>query len=589
MATFYWVGGAGIWDTASISNWSDSSGGLPGAGVPGASDTVVFDAASDAGGAFTVTLGANITVQGVSITGLDQAMTLAFGTWGITVNGNNAAIWNVPDASNFAFTGSGLVVSSYTGATGTREITHGTTGGTEAKAINLTVNGGTDFVRTAGHFGTFNCSGFKGQMRNSARTIYKNFTLDILMTFEAGDLVTTFAGSAAQTLSPAGVNMACPVVLDSAATKTLTGALVLGNKNLSLVRGTFDSAGYIVACARLLSSNGNVRNLALGASEWDLGGDEVVWDVSNPTNLTLSAQQSTINLDPMRANLVFAGGGQQYGKLSLAAQRMLAEVVVAAGGGGGAGSGSGTGLGGGGGGGAGGYLDGSIFLPLQKPLSVIVGGGGGGSINSNGGNGSNSIIHNVILVGGGGGGFSIVGNDGGSGGGSRISQYSLGTPNQGNNGGFGNGGSIGGGGGGAGSVGVSSPNRPDGGVGRVSSITGQSVGRAGGGGGFRYGSTERSVAVDGGGSGGATTGGSSVGLAATANTGGGGGGGYSNNSSLGSGGAGGSGVIILRIPASYTATFSAGVTRTENTTTAPGYKIITITATSTVNETVTFS
>ena len=574
MATFYWVGGAGIWDTASISNWSDSSGGLPGAGVPGASDTVVFDAASDAGGAFTVTLGANITVQGVSITGLDQAMTLAFGTWGITVNGNNAAIWNVPDASSFAFTGSGLVVSSYTGATGTREITHGTTGGTEAKAINLTVNGGTDFVRTAGHFGTFNCSGFKGQMRNSARTIYKHFTLDILMTFEAGDLATTFAGSAAQTLSPAGVNMACPVVLDSAATKTLAGALVLGNKNLSLVRGTFDSAGYIVACARLLSSNGNVRNLALGASEWDLNGDEVVWDLSNPTNLTLSAQQSTINLDPMRANQVFAGGGLQYGKLSLAAQRMLAEVVAVAGGGGGAGTTNNAGCGGGGGGG---YLEGSIFLPLQKAINVRVGGGGGGGGASGGGaNGSNSVLGAITLIGGGGGGYLVSGANGGSGGGSRITtEFGFGTPGQGNNGGTGNGGNVGGGGGGASGPGQSFPNRPNGGAGRVSSITGQAIGRAGGGGGAWHAGTP-GLATDGGGA--------ALYAGSVASGGGGGGGGNGNG-----GGSGGSGVIILRIPASYTATFSAGVTRTESTTTAPGYKIITITATSTVNETVTFS
>lgn len=66
MATFYWVGGSGIWDNSSISNWSDSSGGLPGAGTPGASDTVVFNGASDTGSAFTVTINANITVQGVT-------------------------------------------------------------------------------------------------------------------------------------------------------------------------------------------------------------------------------------------------------------------------------------------------------------------------------------------------------------------------------------------------------------------------------------------------------------------------------------------------------------------------------------------
>lgn len=579
MATFYWVGGSGIWDNSSISNWSDSSGGLPGAGTPGASDTVVFNGASDTGSAFTVTINANITVQGVTITGLDRVMTLAFGGSSITVNGNTMAVWDVQDVTNFNFTGSGLVVSSYTGGTGTREITHGTTGGTEAKAINLTVNGGTDFVRAAGHFGTFNCSGFKGQIRNSTRTIYRNFTLDILSSFESGDLITTFAGTSAQTLAPAGVNMGCPVVLDSNSTKTLSSSLVLAQKTLSLVRGTFDSAGYTVVCAKMLSSNGNVRGLYLGTSEWDLSGEETVWDVTNTTGLTLVATDSTINLDPMRANQIFAGGSRQYGRLSLASQRMLAEVVAVAGGGGGASATNG----GGGGGGAGGYLEGSVFLPLQKPVSVRIGGGGGGG----GGNGSNSALSTITLIGGGGGGFSTKGADGGSGGGSRLStEFGFGTPGQGNNGGTGSGTGAAGGGGGASSSGASWPNRPDGGSGRVSSITGQAIGRAGGGGGGWIGGTG-GIATDGGGGG--VSGSGAVGAAGTANRGGGGGGGSNNSSGTAAGGSGGSGVIILRIPASYTATFSAGVSRTENTTTAPGYKIITITATSTVNETVTFS
>lgn len=53
------------------------------------------------------------------------------------------------------------------------------------------------------------------------------------------------------------------------------------------------------------------------------------------------------------------------------------------------------------------------------------------------------------------------------------------------------------------------------------------------------------------------------------------------------GGNGGSGVVILKYPDVYTATFSGGVT--QSTTTSGGYKISTITATSTTSETVTFS
>jgi hypothetical protein len=66
--------------------------------------------------------------------------------------------------------------------------------------------------------------------------------------------------------------------------------------------------------------------------------------------------------------------------------------------------------------------------------------------------------------------------------------------------------------------------------------------------------------------------------------GGGGGGGWP---SAPTGGNGGSGVVILKYPDTVTATFSAGVT--QSTSTAGGFKVSTITATSTTSETVTFA
>ena len=73
-----------------------------------------------------------------------------------------------------------------------------------------------------------------------------------------------------------------------------------------------------------------------------------------------------------------------------------------------------------------------------------------------------------------------------------------------------------------------------------------------------------------------------------ANKGGGGGGaGHSGTVNTGDGGNGGSGVVILKYPSAFTATFSGGVTQT--TSTSGGYKISTVTATSTTSETVSFS
>jgi hypothetical protein len=73
--------------------------------------------------------------------------------------------------------------------------------------------------------------------------------------------------------------------------------------------------------------------------------------------------------------------------------------------------------------------------------------------------------------------------------------------------------------------------------------------------------------------------------AGTANTGGGGGGGAYNTSTIVNGAAGGSGIVILRVTSSYSATFSGGLT-TSLSTAVSGYKTYTVTA---GTGTVTFS
>ena len=108
---------------------------------------------------------------------------------------------------------------------------------------------------------------------------------------------------------------------------------------------------------------------------------------------------------------------------------------------------------------------------------------------------------------------------------------------------------AGGGGGGAGGAGGNGgANGGNGGVGLESDITGSNVFRAGGGGG--------------------------------------GGEGYSQ-AGHGGGGSGGSGFVAIKVPDSITATFSAGVTSSLNSGVS-GYRIYSVTATSSGSETVTF-
>ena len=279
---------------------------------------------------------------------------------------------------------------------------------------------------------------------------------------------------------------------------------------------------------------------------------------------------------------------------------------------------------------------GTLDLFLGKDYSLVVGAGGtGGSVTSPyfySTNGSPSVFATVTSLGGGGGATHPPsvrdaagipsdipegrGWPGGAGGGNSVgsntngddqnppssktadpTKRGPGTPTQGYPGGLGGytdkNPFPGGGGGGVGSVGTdATPGPPPGaspqpgnggpgGNGLTSSITGSPVTRGGGGGG---GSREDQGP---GGSGGPGGGGSwrngNPGTAGGTNQGAGGG----APSNHGNAGNGGSGVVVIKIPASFNATFSPGVTQTN--TTSPTHKIYTVTATSDSSQTVAFS
>jgi hypothetical protein len=206
-------------------------------------------------------------------------------------------------------------------------------------------------------------------------------------------------------------------------------------------------------------------------------------------------------------------------------------LVVAGGGGGGSGAP--------GGGGGGGMIEGFQAVTVGSGYTVTV--GGGGAIQANG---ANSVFGSVTATGGGAGGSNTQGATGGSGGGSGQAIATYGTrsvDNQGSNGGAGNGG--GGGAGGPGQNGYGSTQTSaqssftangQGGMGRASQISGQTIYYAGGGSGYYTngagGSPIKSYAQSGGGGDGFSS------TAPRVNS---GGGGYGDSS------AGGSGIVVI--------------------------------------------
>jgi hypothetical protein len=281
------------------------------------------------------------------------------------------------------------------------------------------------------------------------------------------------------------------------------------------------------------------------------------------------------------------------------------EYLVIAGGGGAGGTSSTNRAGGGAGGyrcsvvgessGGGSPAEPVATMQIGETYAVTVGAGGATRTN-----GSSSYFGSIFSIGGGSATVDNLGVSGGSGSGVNNYGYTSGvtvggisTPSQGyaggsvtNVGGSGCKNYVGSGGGGAGGVGGNALDDlcnstcfgGDGGIGLTSSITGSPVGRGGGGGGGNENvNRPDGNASDGGGAA------ARPGLSGTANTGG-GGGGMSGYSTVG--GSGGSGVVIIKYPATRTATFSAGVAQT--TTTSGGYKVSVVTAAG-VSDTVTFA
>ena len=288
-------------------------------------------------------------------------------------------------------------------------------------------------------------------------------------------------------------------------------------------------------------------------------------------------------------------------------------LVVGGGGAGGTGDGS-VAYGGAGAGGyrnsfnsetSGGGASAESAMTLAKDIAypIVIGAGGSAGTGGQQRSGSPGTLSQFAWVVSSGGGKGLVRADaqgvngnGGSGGGGVGFLYagvqSSGITGQGYAGGpgtsAGNRGGAGGGGAGAVGASITSNAGANGGTGVASTITGSSVTRGGGGGGGGYGTTGGTGGTGGGGNGGT---GSSAAGNGTVNTGGGGGAGGGSGSSpyYANGGNGGSGVIIFRVPDTVTVTMSGGVTYTEDTSTASGFNIVEVTATSTVSETVTFS
>ena len=364
--------------------------------------------------------------------------------------------------------------------------------------------------------------------------------------------------------------------------------------NFSLQLGQPFNPPYNIALSNSSIADGNAVNATVGTLSASgngtityslVSGDTSSFNISGTTlrcsETTSYGTKSSYSVTVRATNQAgYLVAQDKQCDISVTKPALLIEYLIVAGGGGG---GDSYGLIGGGGGGAGGYVTNyggtKLSLSTATNYTVTIGAGGSSAYSTRGVSGNNSVFSDLTAYGGGGGGggADTAGLSGGCGGGSKMAA-GVGTGSQGGNGGTGDNTNVcgGGGGGGASAAGgnATSTLAGGGGNGTSCSITGSSVAYAGGGGGGNGWTTGASGGSGGGGAGALYSPAANA-VAGTANRGGGGGGGC-NNGGTPIGAYGGSGVIILKIPSAYTASFS-GPTCGAADTSVSGYKIYTVT------------
>lgn len=293
MANRYWVGTATAWNN--ILSWASTSGGTPGASVPGSSDAAFLDANSGSG---TVTLDISPTIQTLTCTGFTG--TLAFGTNTISLNSTGTIFTG---ATTMTVTGTPLIICTNSSAT-SRVINP--TAVTEANSISFRITAGTGTMnlssavtyRDLDFTDEINPTGYAGALANSSNTIYGNFKASSGMTRTAGTGVYTFAAtSGTKTINTAGVAFDNPFTFNGVGgTWQLVSALTSGDtRTATLINGTLDLNGYTLTTGLFSSNNGNIRTLAFNTGNITLtGSSTTIWTTGNATNFSFTGTP-TIN------------------------------------------------------------------------------------------------------------------------------------------------------------------------------------------------------------------------------------------------------------------------------------------------------
>jgi hypothetical protein len=262
--------------------------------------------------------GGTLDINGKTVTALSfnsnsaTARVLALGTNGvINVTASGITVWQASTATNFSYTGTGSVNFTYSGGTGTRTISHGSSSGGSAatKPPPFFITAGTDIVATTinSSLNSIDFTGFTGTLTNTTRSLYGNLTLGTGMTATGGANSTVFASTTSvMTLISNGVTTDFSIAMNAVGgIFQLTEPLVISARTLSLISGTIDCNDFD-ATVGIFSSTGSVaKTLDISNTTFTLASTGTVWSSAAASNITVNYSNSTTVLTDNSAAFKF--------------------------------------------------------------------------------------------------------------------------------------------------------------------------------------------------------------------------------------------------------------------------------------------
>lgn len=311
MATLYWGGGTGTWDSTSVTHWYTDAGRTVLASAPPTyADDVIFDSGSNTVD-YTVTIATGFVGTG-SITG--TVLTITAVTSGTLTVGSSIYTANLPGGTTYVLGGTYITsLGTGTGGIGTYNISQSqtvtsTSIAASASCNNLTINTSTNGALTV------------AGVTPASLSVYGNATIALTNIGWSGSSTyyTVFCSSTAGKTITNNNSIVGPISFCGTGSWTLGSAFGCSFNSTSgfrIIRGSFNTGNFnlTLSLSTFYSVGTYTRSISLGSSTVALTNASACINLES-TGLTFNAGTSTFTIT--QPDCTFYGAGFTFGTVN---------------------------------------------------------------------------------------------------------------------------------------------------------------------------------------------------------------------------------------------------------------------------------